>query len=147
MRRKIAVLALLASVALLGSGAPAGAADAHLFAIMTGAAERPNPGDPDGIGRAVITIDDAANKICVALQFANVALPANGFHIHLAPPGAAGPIVVPLAAPTTNQTYQCLVVENEALLDNIAANPDQYYINVHNADFPGGALRGQLQPV
>jgi hypothetical protein len=26
----------------------------------------------------------------------------------------------------------------------VSANPGKYYVNVHNADFPGGAVRGQL---
>ena len=113
---------------------------------MTGAAERPGPGDPDGIGRAVIDINDAANRLCVTAQFTNVTLPTTGFHIHLAPPTSPGPIVVPFANPTTNVFQQCVTVGNEALLDNIAANPDQYYINLHTQpNFGPGAIRGQLQ--
>ncbi|MBA2263858.1 MAG: CHRD domain-containing protein, partial [Chloroflexi bacterium] len=30
------------------------------------------------------------------------------------------------------------------LLADIEANPQNYYVNVHNAEFPGGAVRGQL---
>jgi len=147
MKRLLVTFALVSCFAGLVSVAPAGADDAHLVAYMSGANERPNPGDPDGVGRAVITINDATNQLCVALQMSGVDLPATGYHIHLAPPGSAGPVVIPLAAPTSAQNYQCVTVENEALLDNIAANPGQYYINVHNALYPGGALRGQLQAV
>jgi hypothetical protein len=141
-------LALLAVLAGLLAMSPASADDARLYAVMTGGEERPGPGDPDGIGRAVITINDAANTLCVDLQFTNVTLPTTGFHIHLAPPGVAGPIVVPFANPTTNQFHQCVVVENEALLDNIAANPGQYYINLHTQPlYAAGAIRGQLQRI
>lgn len=129
MSRKIAAVALVACFAVVGAG-PATADDAYLVAYMTGAAERPGPGDPDGIGRAVVTIDDAANQLCVVLQFANVTIPTTGFHIHLAPPIGAGPIVVAFANPTSNVFEQCVTVE-EALLDNIAANPGQYYTNLH----------------
>ena len=146
MARKIASLTLLACLAGLWGISPAAADDAHLVAYMTGPAERPGPGDPDGIGRAVITINDAANQLCLYLQFVNVDLPTTGLHIHLAPPTAPGPVVVPFANPTTNQFVQCLTVENEALLDNIAANPGQYYINLHTQPLYGaGAIRGQLQ--
>lgn len=145
MARKIASFTLLACLAGLLGAAPASADDARLVAYMTGAAERPGPGDPDGIGRAVITVNDAANQLCVALQFTGVDLPLTGFHIHLAPPTAPGPVVVPFPTPQAFQSYQCVTVENEALLDNIAANPGQYYINIHNQLYPGGALRGQIQ--
>ena len=146
MGRKIAAFALVACVAGLVAMAPAVADDARLYAVMTGDAERPGPGDPDGIGRSVITINDARNEICVALQFANVTTPTSGFHIHLAPAGSPGPIVVPFSNPTTNQFYECKIVENEALLDDIAANPGQYYINLHTLPgFGPGAIRGQLQ--
>lgn len=147
MSRRIAAFALIACFAVLGAG-PATAADAYLYTILTGAAERPGPGDPDGIGRAVITINDSTNQLCLALQFANVSLPTSGLHIHIAPPTAPGPIVVPFANPTTNQFYQCVTVANEDLLDNIAANPGQYYLNLHTLPgFGPGAIRGQLQSV
>lgn len=146
MKRKILSFALISSFAgLLLAVAPAGADDARLVAYMTGAAERPGPGDPDGIGRSVITIDDETNQLCVFLQFANVTTPTTGFHIHVAPPQSPGPIVVPFANPTTNQFSQCVTVE-EARLDDIAANPQNYYINLHTQPgFGPGAIRGQLQ--
>ncbi len=145
MRRRIVLFTLIAASAVLCMGGPAAADSATLVAYMTGAEERPNPGDPDGVGRAVVTIDDDTNTICVATQFTGIAMPLVGYHIHIAPPGAAGPVVVPFTPPTTQNDYQCRVVSDEALLDNIAANPHQYYINLHNQPFPGAALRGQLQ--
>ena len=148
MKRKIVSFAVVASFAGLLGVAPASADDARLYAIMTGAAERPGPGDPDGIGRAVITITDATNQLCLALQFVNVTLPTTGLHIHVAGTEAPGPIVVPFANPTTNQFTQCVTVDNETLLDNIAANPQQYYINLHTLPgFGPGAIRGQLQRI
>ena len=29
----------------------------------------------------------------------------------------------------------------------ILADPSGYYVNVHNAEYPGGAIRGQLAPL
>ncbi len=148
MRRLLALVAVFSGFAVLASISPASADDARLYAIMTGAAERPGPGDPDAVGRAVITINDAANQVCVAVQFTNVTLPTTGFHIHVAPPTDPGPVVIPLANPTTNQSYQCVTVANEALLDDIAANPSRYYINLHTQPlYAAGAIRGQLQRI
>jgi hypothetical protein len=147
MKRKIVSFALVASFAGLLAVSPASADNGYLYATLSGANERPGPGDPDAVGRVVITINDAANQICAAVQFTNATLPATGMHIHLAPTTAPGPVVVPFTAPTSNQWYECRTVENEALLDNIAANPSQYYFNIHNAEYPGGFARGQLQAV
>ncbi len=145
MRRKIVLFTLIAAYAALGAGGPATADSATLVAYMFGANERPVLGDPDGVGRAVVFINDDANTVCVATQFTGIDMPATGYHIHIAPPESAGPVVVPFNPPATQNDYQCRVVESEALLDNIAANPHQYYINLHNTPYPGGALRGQLQ--
>ena len=149
MRAKLVVSTVLAVGALLASQtAPALADDAILKAEMTGAAERPGPGDPDAVGHADIYIDDDTNMLCVSAFWSNVDGTPSGFHIHLAPPTAPGPIVIPFAVPPpgSTSTFQCVSVANEALLDNIAANPQQYYINLHTTPlYPAGALRGQLE--
>ena len=146
MSRRIAAVALVACFAVVGAS-PATAADAYLVAYMTGAAERPGPGDPDGVGRAVITINDDTNQLCLVLQFANVSLPTSGLHIHEAGVNDPGPIRVPFSNPTTNQHVEC-VTAAEARLDDIAANPGNYYINLHTLPgFGPGAIRGQLQHV
>jgi hypothetical protein len=147
MRRTTVVLALAVTFAILGSVAPASANDARLVAYVFGANERPGPGDPDGVGRAYVTVNDAANQVCATLQVTNISLPLTGYHIHKAPPGSAGPVVLAFAPPTANQSAQCVTSQDEALLDDIAANPGSYYINVHNAEYPAGAARGQIQPV
>lgn len=143
-RITLCVVFVLAS-ALATLAAPASADDAYLIAYLNGANERPGPGDPDAFGRATITINDAANQLCLTLWWYRVDGTPSGLHIHLAPPTAPGPVVIPFAAPSGSSTYQCVSVENEALLDNIAANPGQYYINLHTTPlYPAGAIRGQL---
>ena len=150
MFRKIALcLVLMCSAALVASTSPAGADDARIVAVLTGAAERPGPGDPDAVGRAYITINDAANQLCLVLQWSRVDGTLSGLHIHIAPPNLPGPIVVPFATPPSRSSgvfRQCVTVANETVADNIAANPHQYYINLHSQPrFGAGAIRGQLQ--
>jgi hypothetical protein len=60
-------------------------------------------------------------------------------HIHIAPSTAPGPIVVPL----NPYSGGCTAVSRELALALIT-DPDSYYVNVHNASYPAGALRGQL---
>ena len=73
-------------------------------------------------------------------------------HIHKGAAGANGPVVVNLAAPADGNAADCLT-EGEMgkfaggqTVAEILANPGSFYVNVHNADYPGGAIRGQLAP-
>lgn len=140
LRRAIAPLTALALAGLVAGASPAGAA-VHTFTVtMTGAEEAPNPGDPDASGIARITIDTDTNRICYVLRVEGMA-PATAAHIHRAPRGEPGPVVVPLAAPTHGRSAGCVI---DADADAIAANPAAYYVNVHNVPFGGGAVRAQL---
>ena len=111
---------------------------------MSGANERPNPGDPDGTGTAVLRILRATNQICYRLTVQNIVLPAVGAHIHKAPNTAAGGIVVALNAPDASGAVAGCATADAALVADILANPSAYYVNVHSRDFPGGAVRAQL---
>jgi hypothetical protein len=110
---------------------------------MTGAAEVPGPGDPDGSGTASITLNHGQTEICFELTVLGIA-PATAAHIHIGGAGVAGPVVVPLAPPTSGTSSGCVTGVDPALVKAIIQSPQEYYVNVHNADFPAGALRGQL---
>ena len=136
----IAVTAgLLASLALAASVSATGA---PISTTMTGAEEVPGPGDPDGSGTAVLRLNPGKGQICYTLTVSGIE-PAIAAHIHVAPPGVAGPVVVPLAAPVEGSSSGCATVAKE-LVKAILLDPENYYVNVHNVDFPAGAIRGQL---
>jgi hypothetical protein len=141
---RLAVLALVAALLLLALAAPAFAGGRALYADLTGAAEVPGPGDPDGSGSATITFSQGKREICWEIQVTNITLPASAAHIHAAVAGVAGPVVVTLSPPdATGVASGCTTVEKD-LLKAIRKNPENYYVNVHNTDFPAGAVRGQL---
>lgn len=109
---------------------------------LTGAAERPGPGDPDGTGTATFRVNAGQGRVCYTLSVRNIGA-ATAAHIHRAPPAAAGPVVVGLTAPTSGSSSGCAAVER-ALAQELIRNPGAFYVNVHNAAFPAGAIRGQL---
>ena len=142
-RRSLAVLALVASlIGLLAlTSTAATAAGAKRSTSLSGAEEVP-PADPDGTGSARITLNAGKATVCWELTVSNIA-PATAAHIHKAPAGVNGSIVVGLSPPTSGSSSGCTTAD-PALIEDIIDNPEQYYVNVHNAEFPGGAVRGQL---
>jgi hypothetical protein len=145
MRRYTAVAALV-GLALVGCGDDeTNPADVvTLNAIMTGAAEIPGPGDADAAGTAVITLNDDSNEVCWQISVTNITLPAIAAHIHPGATGVAGNPLVSLSAPDAGGASSGCVDADDSVVDDIIANPGQFYVNVHTTDFTGGALRGQL---
>ncbi len=147
--RLLALAAVFGLLSLLVLARPVAAVEALLFAELTGAAEvdaegNPNQGDPDGSGFSDVFIDSEAGELCYGI-FVEGIDPATAAHIHEGAAGVAGPVVVPLTPPSADGVVEDCTTADTALLEAIAANPANYYVNVHNEAFPDGALRGQLQ--
>jgi hypothetical protein len=111
---------------------------------MTGAAERPNPGDPNGTGMAAFLVFPDTGRICFTLTARDIQLPTIGAHIHRGTVDVAGDIVVPLTAPPASGISSGCVTADPALVRDIAQNRANYYVNVHTREFPAGAIRSQL---
>ena len=132
--------ALLALLALSG---PATAAGGRPFSTtLTGAAEVPGPADPDGSGSASVWVNLGLGRVCYSYTVSGVA-DLTAAHIHIGTATVAGPVVVPLP-PTSPTGGAGCVTADQAVLHAILRQPSNYYINLHNAPFPAGALRGQL---
>ena len=90
--------------------------------------------------------------MCFTVAVINISLPADAMHIHEGAAGVAGDIVVDLekapvevGATSIGLSTGCVRNQPRPVLRAIKTNPDQFYVNVHTVDFPGGAVRGQLE--
>ena len=99
---------------------------------------------PPARGTATVSINVGQSQICWVIDVANAGAPFTGAHIHEAPVGSAGPIVVPFTTPNAAGHSEGCRTADADLLKEILANPDEYYVNVHNTTCPPGVARGQL---
>jgi hypothetical protein len=114
----------------------------ELTAQLNGANEVP-PADPNGVGEAfVFAAESSPGKLCFVLFVDRIARPIAA-HIHRGEAGVVGPVVVPFSTPADGDSAGCVEV-SETRVANILANPQRFYVNVHNNTFPNGAIRGQL---
>ena len=138
MRLRLIVFVTVLMTAVIPALALGAADKSSLHATMSGKVEVPK-GDPDGTGTAEIKV--TGKKVCWELKTAKIAKP-NAAHIHKGKPGKAGPVVVPLGA-----TYKAKGCTTTSMANAIAleAKPGNFYVNVHNAKYAAGAVRGQLR--
>ena len=96
-------------------------------------------GDPNGRGTAEIKI--TGRRVCWEIKVSGVQTIVAA-HIHKGRPGAAGPVIVPFGK--VFKAKGCTTT-TAAIAAAIQKAPSPYSVNVHNAKYPGGALRGQLR--
>ena len=128
----------LPSAAHNSAATSAGATPAtRLGAVLVGGNEVPTAGDPDGYGLADVSV--GRTEVCWRISLSGVDS-VTAAHIHAGPRGVSGPVVVAL------EPYRsgCTDVRRR-LARFIRQQPSEFYVNVHNAEFPGGAVRGQLR--
>jgi hypothetical protein len=113
------------------------------FAVaLTGEAESP-AGDPVATGTATVRLRAGQGQVCYQLAATNLPAAAAA-HIHRASAGSSGPVVVPLQTPNAAGTASGCATAARTVVNAILADPASYYVNVHTAEFPNGAIRGQL---
>ena len=94
-----------------------------------------------GSGSAVVRIDVRRARLCYRLTTSGLTATAAHIHEHV----GSGPVVVPLATPNENGGSQgCTDEVDPALLRRIANDPSHFYVNVHTAALPRGAIQGDL---
>lgn len=110
----------------------------HFVAQLDGAQEVP-PAATAGLGSSALYVEPNGS-VTLSGQFSGLTGPAVVAHVHIAPPGAAGPIVFPLTI--TGSSLSATFAATPANLADLRAG--NWYVNVHTAAFPGGEIRGQL---
>lgn len=76
------------------------------------------------------------------LAFKDLTGPATAAHIHVAPRGEAGEIVVPLCSPCRNGQRGLAKMDVGTIS---AMNAGRAYVNIHTATNPAGEVRGQIE--
>ncbi len=115
------------------------------------AAERreggPGAGDPNGSGLAELTVNPERNRVCFEITFRRIEDPFLG-HIHKGRSGVSGDPRVDLFSNPSGADSPIEGCERNVparLLRKIKNHPNRWYVNLHNTDFPDGAIRGQLR--
>jgi CHRD domain len=148
-RRLLVVLVIVAALAALVVSTPAGASGETTKCTAATVLKADNEVPPSGskaFGAALVHINGTNLSFSVA-----IVNPAResffAGHIHVGAAGVNGPVQVLLFSGSTDRR---LVVQagrltiDAGLAERICANPAGYYVNYHTTDFPGGAVRGQL---
>jgi hypothetical protein len=130
------LIAMLVATPALAGGRP-------FTTTLRGVNEVP-AGDPDAVGTATVWINAGTGTVCYAWSVSNAATPILAAHIHHAVAGVAGQVVVPLPPTSASAGKGCTTGVSRSLALDILRHPWDYYVNVHNAEFPTGAARGQL---
>ena len=158
MRRRILylTLGLIATVAL---AKPSSAVDNRSFAVHLVGSEETPPNNSMAQGEATFLISRDGMSInfrVIVSHIENV----RASHIHIAAPGVAGPIVVPLfLGPTISGPFNGVLAQGSfsaadltgplagqplsALIEYM--NSGGAYVNVHTDQIPSGEIRGQFK--
>ena len=100
-------------------------------------------GDKNGSGTAHVALITSEDRLCYSLEASDIK-PATKAHIHQGTASERGPIVVELDPPPEDRTSSGCADVSPALLRTLLEKPQSYYVDVHNKEFPHGAIRGQL---
>ncbi len=156
--RAAAFAVTAAATVFLGFGAVAQAdhpgGGGKPFRVMLSGANEVAPTNPHGTadrGSAELRLNSGQEEICFSFGAltltAGEPLPFAG-HIHEAPAGKAGRVLVTLFgranAPTSYPTEERCVSAEREVIKEIMRNPGNYYVNLHNTPHPTGVVRAQL---
>ena len=142
-----AIAVVIPAVSIAGQGG-----DGERVKVATklkGKNEVPGPGDPDGEGRIALFLSAEKQRVCLELELEAIDLVVAA-RVHKGPAGEQGPSKLVLfkdqAGLDGDGSFNgCVKKVKKRLLKSIAANPQDYYVNLFTRSYPEGAVRGQLK--
>ena len=162
MKRQTAFIALVLAASLFALSSTVLARPQNYVAVLSGGEEVPAV-DTTARGQAHFQLSHDGTELRYRLIVANIE-DVTMAHIHIAPPGANGPVVVwlyPDAPPPqpipgrTNGVLATGVITADNLVGDLAGEgldaliahfeDDNAYVNVHTDAFPAGEVRGQIR--
>ena len=111
-------------------------------ARIQGAQEVP-PRATTAFGSAIILVDKVIDSVYLTGTFTGLSAAASGAHIHSGASGVNGPVFISLnfTAATSGTLHTAMVVNTANKASILDGNA---YVNIHDASFPGGEIRGQI---
>jgi len=139
MRKRLLLAGVLA-VVVLAPALALGSSTKTVSAKLTGKAEKPT-GDPNGSGFVVVKLNEDTRRVCWTFSKIKKIGTPQAAHIHKGKAGKSGPVWIPLGA--AFKAKGCTTATKHQV-DEVLEYPNRYYVNIHNAKYPNGAIRGQL---
>lgn len=116
--------------------------------VMSGANEVP-ANNSTATGTADVTYNKTTKLLSFFLTWNNLANVPTGSHIHgIAAKGSNAPVVFDFLSKiqkTTSGAYSGSVVVDGTTINETDLIGGKYYFNIHNASFPGGEIRAQIE--
>ena len=141
----LALVGLLGAVGFVTANAQTQKPPTRVFRVtLVGEAESP-AADPVATGTATIRLPAGKPRLCYQIAARDLSGPAAAAHIHRGAAGVEGPVVIPLRTPNAAGNVSGCTKTTKKLVKAILARPSAYYVNVHTAEFPSGAIRAQLK--
>lgn len=128
---------------------------AQTFPFFMGGNKEVPPTPSKAVGFADLELDVAAGTIHLFVLVDGIDVQdITGFHIHQAPAGANGPVVVDLLGLATFKPEPFVPLLSSFEANGIGLSPalvgelilGNLYLNLHTSAFPAGEIRGQAVP-